>query len=441
MKNRMSRNNQRRSSFKTNDMLFMVRGELEIKASKKDLHINFLTFEDSDLFTSLNGKPLFVTVEAKILHVSENRGKELTTPLGSGKFTVPVVPGKLTDSPGVSCRSADKFNELVIKKEQFRNFPSDFTKCVINMTAKLQDIPPTSSSQSSSSCSDSKRRRKNDSVSSGNGKEDGKQWNIHEAEMQIFNSKLDCLLSNGNYRVISSDGRGVGKLVVRVHWSDSAHSSSSVTPISSLKNTRQPLPKLTPSRNQSNTKDIKMTYRLFHNQTEYQDTTSRVGDNVFHCPWCQLNCMRLPSLRMHLKHCHHRFIFRVKCESKSSGKTDIKIEVSINDAYDGSFEGNPFAQVNTGFAFTHDGPKRRTPVTILFVNKKRKNGDPLDEDDEVDNRPLVIGHDRLYYHTNTCTPIRPQDMDIDSEDENDPQWMRLKTQQVCNTLHGGIFLD
>jgi len=39
---------------------------------------------------------------------------------------------------------------------------------------------------------------------------------------------------------------------------------------------------------------------------------------------------------------------------------------------------------------------------------------------------------RLYYHTLTSLPIRPCDIDVDSEDEGDPEWLRQKTQKVSN---------
>lgn len=37
---------------------------------------------------------------------------------------------------------------------------------------------------------------------------------------------------------------------------------------------------------------------------------------------------------------------------------------------------------------------------------------------------------RLYFHTKTQVPIRPQEIDQDSEAETDPQWLREKTQNV-----------
>lgn len=40
---------------------------------------------------------------------------------------------------------------------------------------------------------------------------------------------------------------------------------------------------------------------------------------------------------------------------------------------------------------------------------------------------IVILLYRLYHHTTTCLPIYPKEMDVDSEDENDPKWLQAKT--------------
>jgi len=34
---------------------------------------------------------------------------------------------------------------------------------------------------------------------------------------------------------------------------------------------------------------------------------------------------------------------------------------------------------------------------------------------------------RLYFHTVTCQPMRPQEIDLDSEAENSPPWLYQKT--------------
>lgn len=436
MKERMSRNHQRRSSFKVDHLLSCVVSELEAKASKKDLHLNFLSFENRVLFPSQNGKSLTVSVEAKVVNVYHNKnGKEYRKTLGQDTFVVPVLTGKQTDSPGVSCRSADKFNELVIKKESFRHITPEFSKCLIIVTATQVMTTPNNVTSNASLSPDSKRRRKCDSVSN----HEVKPPIVFKNELKIFNAKLDCLLVNGRYEIIGSPdppSSYEGKLVVKVNWSDDIQSSTTSMSESLNGLRRSSLKSHSDSKNStSSLKDIRINYRLFHNQTDFQNTSTPQGEKTFHCPWCQLNCLTLRSLKMHLKNCHSRFHFRV-FETKTSGKLDVKIDVSLNDAYDGSYAGNAFAQENTGFAISREGPVRRNPVTIFLVNKKGSGKehyfDP--EDDEIDTRPLVIGHDRLYYHTSTCTPIRPQDMDFDSEDENDPQWMRSKTQQVSSSL-------
>lgn len=33
----------------------------------------------------------------------------------------------------------------------------------------------------------------------------------------------------------------------------------------------------------------------------------------------------------------------------------------------------------------------------------------------------------LYHHTMTCLPVHPKELDIDSEGESDPAWLKQKT--------------
>lgn len=39
---------------------------------------------------------------------------------------------------------------------------------------------------------------------------------------------------------------------------------------------------------------------------------------------------------------------------------------------------------------------------------------------------------RLYHHTTTCLPIYPKEMEVDSEDENDPKWLQKKTTMMID---------
>ena len=57
------------------------------------------------------------------------------------------------------------------------------------------------------------------------------------------------------------------------------------------------------------------------------------------------------------------------------------------------------------------------------------------EDGEVEQqRTYSSGHNRLYFHSDTCLPLRPQEMEVDSEDEKDPDWLREKTIPVIITV-------
>lgn len=50
---------------------------------------------------------------------------------------------------------------------------------------------------------------------------------------------------------------------------------------------------------------------------------------------------------------------------------------------------------------------------------------------------------RLYHHTTTCLPIYPKEMDVDSEGENDPEWLRNKTMMMIDEftdVNEGIYL-
>ena len=38
----------------------------------------------------------------------------------------------------------------------------------------------------------------------------------------------------------------------------------------------------------------------------------------------------------------------------------------------------------------------------------------------------------MYYHTTTCLPVHPKDLDVDSEGESDPLWLQYKTKQMID---------
>ncbi|XP_072538938.1 polycomb protein suz12-B [Salminus brasiliensis] len=111
-----------------------------------------------------------------------------------------------------------------------------------------------------------------------------------------------------------------------------------------------------------------------------------------------------------------------------------RIDVSINECYDGSYVGNPQdIHSQPGFAFSRNGPVKRTAVTHILVCRPKRTKPSLSEfleseDGEPEQqRTYVSGHNRLYFHSDSCMPLRPQEMEMDSEDERDPEWLREKT--------------
>lgn len=73
-------------------------------------------------------------------------------------------------------------------------------------------------------------------------------------------------------------------------------------------------------------------------------------------------------------------------------------------------------------------PKRTKPSLSEFL-------EPEDGDREQHQQTYVSGHNRLYFHSDSCLPMRAQEMEVDSEDERDPDWLREKTAKVGRALH------
>ncbi|XP_065559788.1 polycomb protein Suz12-like isoform X2 [Artemia franciscana] len=144
----------------------------------------------------------------------------------------------------------------------------------------------------------------------------------------------------------------------------------------------------------------------------------------FVCPWCNIDGRSIAVLLMHLKHNHFRFKF-----SHVEKPEYHCVEVTVNEHFDGSFAGNPQRT-----ALHPSSNRRRRPLrclskseVIVWNNKKQRQNGEL-EDDSEHQRPSIFGHQRLYYHTGTCMPIGSEGIDVDSEGENDPEWLQTKTQ-------------
>lgn len=56
----------------------------------------------------------------------------------------------------------------------------------------------------------------------------------------------------------------------------------------------------------------------------------------------------------------------------------------------------------------------------------------MDENELESQRPYTTGHNRIYFHTETCLPIPAKELDYDSEGEKDPKWLQRKTKQMID---------
>lgn len=165
-------------------------------------------------------------------------------------------------------------------------------------------------------------------------------------------------------------------------------------------------------------------------------TSQKTRSTGYICPWCEKDYIYSDSLMFHLKCCHPRFNFNLVEED---GKTVI--DMTLNSSFDGSYCGfkYPGHNLRHDFRFTNEWPTRRVPLTLcVYFRAKKRNrssikhaliskGDNLD-DDEAD----VDVHGRLFYHTSTCLPVKPNEVDIDSEADIDPEWLRERTQLMID---------
>lgn len=81
---------------------------------------------------------------------------------------------------------------------------------------------------------------------------------------------------------------------------------------------------------------------------------------------------------------------------------------------------------------------------LFFLSRPKRTKASLSEflesedGDREQQRTYISGHNRLYFHSDSCVPLRPQEMEVDSEDERDPDWLKEKTAKVSSQLEEQI---
>lgn len=136
------------------------------------------------------------------------------------------------------------------------------------------------------------------------------------------------------------------------------------------------------------------------------------------CPWCSLKTVNLYTLLKHLTLCHCRFKFKYV-----PGTSELRIDVYVNKRDDERVD--PFSRSATGFRGQE--PHKRRVMTAVLVNRPERIRPRLTEFLNIDINPK-----RSFYHSMSGLPVKPCDIDVNSEDENDPNWLRTNTVKMIN---------
>ncbi|XP_046581921.1 polycomb protein SUZ12-like isoform X2 [Haliotis rubra] len=467
MKQRRSVNNANRKAFKIDSLLSQVeakrRREAQITNYKSEfMNLTFKGFADPGIPSDNDT----ADVEILLLKICHKKRKDVSSPV------MQTVLGKVKVSlnPDVDISPA---NTLTIGHDNFHHNNGHAVRSyvlVIKVVCPVRRHLPNGVCNGDLYDSDEPphKRRKNGKTFSHD--EDSLHYG---AELVIYDKHRRCLLTDGDYEVALQDlgsqplpkgqaawetvmdGKAVGPFEVfnkcptlkfSLRWTETAQGAGDHASVkaaqeefinnnqlanhildndNSGKHKDTPVHRLKDSNQTTPRKRSRIFYQFLYNNNTRQQTEARED---LRCPWCSINCMQLYSLLKHLRLDHARFDFLYVPHSK-----DARIDVSINERYDGSYVGNPQdLHSHIGYAFSRNGPVRRTPVTHVIVYRPKSPEASLTEFMEPENdiqinRQFVQGHNRLYYHLVTCAPIRPQEIDFDNEAENDPLWLRQKT--------------
>ncbi|XP_030637657.1 polycomb protein suz12-B [Chanos chanos] len=482
MSHRNSRTNAKRKTFKVDDMLPRVermKGEQESHSFSSHLQLTFTGFfykNDKPCQNSENEQNS-VSLEVLLVKVCHKKRKDVSCPIKqvpTGKKQVPLNPDLSQTKPGA-------FPSLLVSSNEFEPSNSHMVKSYSLLFRVSRPGKRDSNGYMNGETDENidvkeefpGRKKRNSSH-----RDDGEATETFVAQMTVFDKNRRLQLLDGEYEVSMQqiencpvskkratwetilDGKRLPPfetfsqgptLQFTLRWTGDPNDPSTA-PVAKPLSTRNSDTSTSESRPSTlrsapvAVKDsvstsiqtrreqsvceprqkLRIFYQFLYNNNTRQQTEAR---DDLHCPWCTLNCGKLYSLLKHLKLSHSRFIFNYVPHPKGA-----RIDVSINECYDGSYVGNPQdIHSQPGFAFSRNGPVKRTAVTHILVCRPKRTKPSLSEfleseDGEPEQqRTYVSGHNRLYFHSDSCMPLRPQEMEVDSEDERDPEWLREKT--------------
>ncbi|XP_062507981.1 polycomb protein suz12-like [Corticium candelabrum] len=130
------------------------------------------------------------------------------------------------------------------------------------------------------------------------------------------------------------------------------------------------------------------------------------------CPLCDVKCPMLYSLLKHLQLCHFQFTFTYMLECKVH-----QVEVKLNTNYQCTDE----IQKNVFVC----RPVRNKPSMTEFMASS-------DATTAKGSSIFATPHGRMCYHSATSMPIHVNELDDDSEEELDPEWMHSKMEMMID---------
>lgn len=141
------------------------------------------------------------------------------------------------------------------------------------------------------------------------------------------------------------------------------------------------------------------------------------------CPWCIGRFSELYLLLKHLSLCHDYFKFKYV----ASGN-EIRIDVLMNKKSI-DLRNDKFSRFGT--EFTNKMPAKRKIASEIIVRRPDRYRPRLSEffwnfDNELYDRK------RTYYHSMSGSIIRPNEIDVNSDDEMDPEWMKTKMTRLID---------
>lgn len=142
------------------------------------------------------------------------------------------------------------------------------------------------------------------------------------------------------------------------------------------------------------------------------------------CPWCSLKTSNMYFLLKHLTLCHGRFKFKYVPST-----SEIRIDVFVDKREESIID--PFSRLATKFC--DQEPHKRKVMTAILIDRtsllfrESRKRPRLSEFLNFDTNLR-----RTFYHSFSGLPIKLSEIDVDSETEIDPIWLRQNTVKMIN---------